>query len=271
MVSSRLISGVVLLGVLAAAPTLAADGQRRRSGGDSGDGRAEEQGQQAGRAVPRSRAAAPQGGSRAQAQQAQVQRQYQASPQVQRQYQAAPQVQAQRQYRSDQNDYRGDGRAYAVPREYQRPYYPSYSYSNKGRYGYGYGYGYGPRTVVVPRYITPHFVTVVPYRPVRLSSEHRHRRLLWQRRFVSIRLHAARVLRSHRWPAVWRSAHHRLLSDRAGFRRRLLRRHRERLRRRVPAPESRGWSSPDRDPGTRARAHRVRRDGAGRADGHIPS
>ena len=131
MVSSRLISGVVLLGVLAAAPTLAADGQRRRSGGDSGDGRAEEQGQQAGRAVPRSRAAAPQGGSPAQAQQAQVQaqvqRQYQASPQVQRQYQAAPQVQAQRQYRSDQNDYRGDGRAYAVPREYQRPYYPSYS------------------------------------------------------------------------------------------------------------------------------------------------
>jgi hypothetical protein len=160
MISSRLISGVVLLGVLAAAPTFAADGQRRRSGGDSGNGRAEDQGQQTGRAVPRSRAAAPQGSPRDQAQQAQVQQQYQA-PQVQRPYQAAPQVQAQRQHRSDQNDYRGDGRAYAVPRGYQRPYYPSYSYPNKGSYGYG----YGSRTVIVPRYITPQFVTVVPYRP----------------------------------------------------------------------------------------------------------
>jgi hypothetical protein len=105
-----------------------------------------------------------------------VQRQYQAPPQVQRPYQAAPQVQAQRQYqaepqaqrqyRSDrQYDYRGDRqydqRDYAVRRDYQRPYYPSYSYPNRG----GYGYGYGSRTVIVPRYITPRFVTVVPYRP----------------------------------------------------------------------------------------------------------
>ncbi len=34
-------------------------------------------------------------------------------------------------------------------------------YSTRG----GYGYGYGSRTVIVPRYITPRFVTVVPYRP----------------------------------------------------------------------------------------------------------
>ena len=165
MVSRRVISGVVLLGVLAAAPTFAADGQRRRSGGDSGSDRTEEQGQRTGRAVPRSRAAGPEDTRRDQAQ-AQVQRQYQAPPQVQRPYQAAPQVQAQRQYRSDrQYDYRGDRqydrRDYAVRRDYQRPYYPSYSYSNRG----GYGYGYGSRTVIVPRYITPRFVTVVPYRP----------------------------------------------------------------------------------------------------------
>ncbi len=38
-------------------------------------------------------------------------------------------------------------------RQYQRPYY----YSNRG--------GYGSRTVIVPRFITPRFVTVVPYRP----------------------------------------------------------------------------------------------------------
>jgi hypothetical protein len=162
MASRRFISGVVLLGVLAAAPTFAGDGQQRRSGGDSGNDRAAEQGERTGRAVPRSRAAGAQDVQRGQAQQAQVQRQYQAPAQVQRPYQAAPQVQAQRQYRSDrQYDYRDDRRDYAVRRDYQRPYYPSYSYSNRGPYGYG----YGPRTVIVPRYITPRFVTVVPYRP----------------------------------------------------------------------------------------------------------
>ena len=58
-----------------------------------------------------------------------------------------------------------DRRNYAVRREYQRPYYPSYSHKGGYGHGYGYGYGYGSRTVIVPRYITPHFVTVVPYRP----------------------------------------------------------------------------------------------------------
>jgi hypothetical protein len=44
------------------------------------------------------------------------------------------------------NTYRGSGRAY----------YPYYT--NRG---------YGPRTVIVPRYIRPTFVTVAPYRPYR--------------------------------------------------------------------------------------------------------
>ncbi len=160
MVSRRLISGVVLLGVLAAAPVFAAEGQRRRSGGDRNNDRSDGQAQQTGRAVPRSRAAGRQDEGRNQAQQAQAERQYQAAPQARRQYQAQDQYRGDRQY-----DTRGN---YAVPRDYQRPYYPSYSnnypsYSNRG--GYGYGYGYGSRTVIVPRYITPRFVTVVPYRP----------------------------------------------------------------------------------------------------------
>jgi hypothetical protein len=101
-----------------------------------------------------------------------MQRQDQAAPQAQRQYRAEQQPQAQRQYQAQaqrqyqaQGQYRGDRRYdtrgdYAVRRDYQRPYYPSYS--NRGGYGYG---GYGSRTVIVPRYITPRFVTVVPYRP----------------------------------------------------------------------------------------------------------
>ena len=41
-----------------------------------------------------------------------------------------------------------------------RPYRPSYP--AYGAYGYR---GYGPNAVIVPRYITPRIVTVVPYRP----------------------------------------------------------------------------------------------------------
>jgi hypothetical protein len=166
MVSKRLISGVVLLGVLAAAPAFAADGQRRRGGGDRrGDSGASDQRDEQGRAaraVPRSRAggrsddgrrgeaqqAQVEGQSRADQPQAQVQRQYRAEPQVQRQYRAEAQVQ--RQYRAEpQYDARRND---TVRRQYQRPYY-----SNRG--------GYGSRTVIVPRFITPRFVTIVPYRP----------------------------------------------------------------------------------------------------------
>ena len=47
-----------------------------------------------------------------------------------------------------------DTRPNYVYRSYQRPYYPYYA--NRG---------YGARTVIVPRYVTPRFVTVVPYTP----------------------------------------------------------------------------------------------------------
>jgi hypothetical protein len=153
MASRRVISGVVLLGVLAAAPAVAAEGQRRRNGGDRQD-----EGQRVERAVPRSRAAERQDDGQRQAQ-AQAPRQFDVAPPAQRQLQSAPQRQNQAAQRQYQGDHQYDRRDYAVRREYQRPYYPSYSYRG------GYGYGYGSRTVIVPRYITPRFVTVVPYRP----------------------------------------------------------------------------------------------------------
>ena len=161
MVSRRVISGVVLLSVLTVAPAVAAEGQRRRTGGDRGSDRQDE-GQRVDRAVPRSRAVERQDDSR---REAQAQRQLDAAPQVQRQLQSAPQRQNQAAQRQYQGDRQYDGRNYAVRREYQRPYYPSYSYKGGYGHGYGYGYGNGSRTVIVPRYITPHFVTVVPYRP----------------------------------------------------------------------------------------------------------
>ena len=64
----------------------------------------------------------------------------------------------------------------------------------------GYGYGYGSRTVIVPRYITPRFMTGRAVSAVRVSPQHRARRLLRHRRVLSLRLHAARLLRSDRRP-----------------------------------------------------------------------
>ena len=150
MVSRRLISSVVLLGVLTAAPALAADGQRRRGGNErdrSNDASAPRE--RTGRAVPRSQA--------------------QARPDDNRQYSSQQyrdvRPQSRNDYRNDRNDYRNvqpqyrGGRPYDTRRDYayrsyQRPYYPYYS--NRG---------YGARTIIVPRYITPRFVTVVPYAP----------------------------------------------------------------------------------------------------------
>jgi hypothetical protein len=172
MVSRQVISGVVLLGVLASVPAFAAEGQRRRSESERrGDGAQtqRDEGGRVERAVPRSRAAGRPAGAgaqredvrreqaqQAQAQQAQAQRQNRAvqqQAQIQRQYRADQQrAQVQRQYRSErQYDAR---RNEAVRRHYQRPHY----YSNRG-------YGYGSRTIIVPRYIYPRYVTVVPYRP----------------------------------------------------------------------------------------------------------
>ena len=57
MVSKRLISGVVLLGVLATDPAFAADGQRRRGGEDRDrSNEASEPRERTGRAVPRAQA-----------------------------------------------------------------------------------------------------------------------------------------------------------------------------------------------------------------------
>ena len=97
---------------------------------------------------------------------------------MQRQYRAGQQARVEPQYRNDrqnrierQYDSRRD---YAVRRDVQRPYYGDRNYY--GAYpnrNYGYSElrlrysnrGYGARTVIVPRYISPRFVTVVPYRP----------------------------------------------------------------------------------------------------------
>jgi hypothetical protein len=142
----RLVSSVVLLGVLATTSAFAADGQRRRAQGREGsnDGsQRQEQGQVVGRAVPRSQAAPP--------------------PRVQDQRQ---QYRASGQERggwsnNDRYDNHGNN-----GRNYYRPSYPSYAYVPAypayGAYGYR---GYGSNTVIVPRYITPRIVTVVPYRP----------------------------------------------------------------------------------------------------------
>ena len=173
MVTSRVMSSVVLIGVLlAASPLFAQERQRRRNGED----RAEQQAARSDRAVARARAG--DNGRREQAQQAPAQAP--AQPQVQRQFRAEQQVRGQQQYRGDrqnrverQYDTRRD---YAVRRDAQRPYYgdrnyygsyPNRNYGNYSNRGYGYysNRGYGAHTVIVPRYISPRFVTVVPYRP----------------------------------------------------------------------------------------------------------
>ena len=138
----RLVSSVVLLGVLATTSAFAADGQRRRQGSNDGRDRQEE-GQPVGRAVPRSEATAP----------PRVQEQRQ-------QYRAGGQERGRWTNNGHYDNHGNNGRY-----NYQ-PSYPSYayrpSYPAYGAYGYR---GYGPQAVIVPRYITPRIVTVVPYRP----------------------------------------------------------------------------------------------------------
>jgi hypothetical protein len=174
-----------LIGALAAAPVFArGEDQRRRSGSDRRGEQATEQRSRGGdgrqgaeRAVPRERAPEQQRDNvqrqNQEQRQNESQRQYQAQRQneSQRQYQGQrqneSQYQAQRQYDA-RRDYQGQ-RQYDARRDYdrrdydrrdydrrdnQRPYY-----SNRG------GYGYGSRTVIVPRYIRPRIVTIVPYRP----------------------------------------------------------------------------------------------------------
>ena len=143
MAYTRVITGFVLIGSLAAAPVFAGGGddQRRRSGSTQQRSRGDAR-QGGDRAVPRGRAPEQ---HRENVQRQNDQRHYQAQRQnSQRQYQAQRHYQAQRQY---------DGRRDYARRAIPRPYY----YSNRGRYG--------SRTVIVPRYIHPRIVTIVPYRP----------------------------------------------------------------------------------------------------------
>jgi hypothetical protein len=154
MAYTRVITGFALIGALAAAPVFAKGEDQRRSGSDRREARTAER-------APRSDAR--QGGERAvprEQQRNNVQRPPDNQRQAQRQYQAPRQNDARREYavpRSYDNrgGYQGqrqyDARSYNDRRAVQRPYY-----SNRG---------YGSRTVIVPRFIRPRIVTVVPYRP----------------------------------------------------------------------------------------------------------
>ena len=164
MAYTRVITGAALIGALAIAPVFASadEGQRRRSGSDRRENRGAEQASRGdARQGARSRESQPQAQaprrqedqrrSSGAGDQDQRQRQYavprQSAPP--RQYEAQRPYPAQRPYEA-QRQY--DTRRYNDSRAYQRPYY-----SNRG--------GYGSRTVIVPRYIRPSIVTIVPYRP----------------------------------------------------------------------------------------------------------
>jgi hypothetical protein len=133
---TRVITGLVLIGSLAATPVFARtdDEQRHRGGSDRRGERAAEQEprgearRETERAVPRSRESARENDNNRR--QYEAQRQFEAQRQTQRQYEA----------RRDYDRWR-DNR------------FPSY---NRGYHG---------RTVIVPRIIRPSIVTVVPYRP----------------------------------------------------------------------------------------------------------
>jgi hypothetical protein len=164
---------IALIAALAAAPALvrADDGQRHRGGSD-GQQRAEraprgESRQGGERAAPRSRESQPQPQPQARREEPSRRSAPARGDDGQRQYavprQAGPRYDAPRQYESPRyesprydrqgrydNQRQYDVRGYA-PRVIERPYY------SRG--------GYGPRTVIVPRFIRPSIVTIVPYRP----------------------------------------------------------------------------------------------------------
>lgn len=139
MASRRVVTGMVLIGALAAAPLFAEGGQRRRERSDRRGERAEEQAAQPGnarageRAVPRARGEWRQNDITRQRQN-KVRRQYEA----QRWYDTQRLRERQRQYAVP--------RDYITGRDYHRPYY-----SNRG--------------YRAPRIIRPSIVTIVPYRP----------------------------------------------------------------------------------------------------------
>jgi hypothetical protein len=151
MASKRLITGVVLLGMLSSAPVFAADGQRRRGEDRDRSAQSSEPRERTGRAVPRAQVEAKPDDNRqnlsqpVRQPQPQYRGEYRAQPQYRGEYRGQPQYRGGRVY---------DTRPNYVYRPYQRYYYPYYA--NRG---------YGARTVIVPRYITPRYVAVVPYVP----------------------------------------------------------------------------------------------------------
>jgi hypothetical protein len=152
MTSTQRITGLILVGALAATPAFAQDGRRRRSGSSDRQGAPTQQQSprsENDRAVPRSRDNGRQNDARQnEARQSNAQRQ----DESRRQEEARRQSQVQRQY-TPQRQY-DNRRGYDARRDYG---YGRPSYSNRG-------YG-GSRTVIVPRIIRPSIVTIVPYRP----------------------------------------------------------------------------------------------------------
>jgi hypothetical protein len=141
MTSGRGFTGIVLIGALTAAPVWAADGQRRRGDDRQPQHQSERHGDARQRAVPR-----------------QDVRPQDVHPQdthpnnAQRSVDVNRHVDVQRQVQVQRPNY-PPVRSYNVGRGYPRQFY-----------SYGHG-GYVPRTVIVPRYVRPAIVTVVPYQP----------------------------------------------------------------------------------------------------------
>ena len=244
MVSRRLISGVVLLGVLAAAPAFAADGQRparRRRGGPS------ERGKRSGSSDSRTRGSAF-ARSRAQA------RPGSSEPGSNRRSRQTGQHQPTQQSQASVSTSEQHGtcrRSVSIGRARSTDYAANdYVFARTS-----------VRTIPTTR-IEATATVAHGHRAALHHASVRDRRAVSARTSIvrasasaSTTAPAARIRTATRRAATTnpspaglrRPAHHRRLADGAGFRRRLLRRHRERLRRRVPAPEPRGRSAPDRD------------------------
>lgn len=145
MMSKRMLTAAMLLGVLAAAPAFADERQGRSRGERRGDRTEDRRGREGSRAVQR-------------------------APEARRSYDRARQSDG-RQYAARQHD----ARRYDTVRRAQPR---AYVYSNRGHAGRYYvdrgyrsyrggyrGSSYGRRTVIVPRYVRPHVVRIAPYRP----------------------------------------------------------------------------------------------------------
>ena len=144
MRATRVVTGIVLIGVMAAAPAFAQDGRRRRAPDQRGRQAQDQSERRGGRGT----------GQRAVPRESVRPKEAQRPSEIRRQDQARGQNDVRR---NDQVRRGDDYRRYDVPRRGTgRAYYPYYS--NRG---------YGSRTIIVPRIVRPAIVTVVPYRPYR--------------------------------------------------------------------------------------------------------